>query len=444
MKEKQFLPLVAERLGIQELNPMQRRTMEAVAENRDILLLSPTGSGKTLAFLLPLLKLMRPSTTRVQAVIIAPARELVLQIYGVLRPIAAGLQVTALYGGHKMVDEINSLKGGADIIVATPGRLLDHVNQRHVDLLPTRIAVLDEFDKSLELGFEDEMQKIFARLKNVSRTILTSATDMATLPDFVKLNNPLRLDYLQENKQLRSRLRVHKVEASGKDKLESLLVLLRNLASPQGQLHKTIIFVNHRESAERIATFLSKEGVDAALYHGALDQIGREKAVAMFNNGSCPILVATDLAARGLDISDVHHILHYHQPLAADIYTHRNGRTARMDAEGDIYVILGPEENLAPFIELDDEYFLDTTASAPLTSPTTTIFISAGRKEKVSRGDILGFLTKEANIPAAEIGKIDIFDHYSLLALSRSALPLLQSQGNSLRIKGQRRKISKA
>lgn len=440
MREKEFLPLVAEKLNITELNEMQKKMMESASSAQDIILLSPTGSGKTLAFILPMLKMMKASTGRVQAVVIAPSRELVLQIAGIIRQIAKGFKVTALYGGHKVEDEVNSLSITPDIIVATPGRLLDHINRRNVDVLPTRLLVLDEFDKSLELGFETEMKKIVNHLKNVSRTILTSATDIDILPEFLQLKDHIRLDFTGKE-SVRSRLRVHRVDASGKDKLETLLALLRNV-STDGKPERSIIFVNHRESAERVAQFLKKNGVDAILYHGALDQIDREKAVAMFNNGSRPVLVATDLAARGLDIEKVANIIHYHQPLAADTYTHRNGRTARVDADGDVWLLIGPDEDVKEYIDFDDTRHLDTSLKPSLKSGLETLYISAGKKEKLSRGDIVGFLVKTGGLDPSEIGKIDVYDHYSLVAVPASKVPSLLPLLQAEKIKGTRRKIS--
>lgn len=439
MREKEFLPLVAEKLNITELNDMQKRMMESASAQHDIILLSPTGSGKTLAFILPMLKMLKAPTGRVQTVVIAPSRELVMQIAGIIRQIAKGFKVTALYGGHKVEDEINSLSVTPDIIVATPGRLLDHINRRNIDVLPTRILVLDEFDKSLELGFETEMKKIVNRLKNVSRTILTSATDIDMLPDFLQLRDPLRLDFTG-GKGVRSRLRVHRVDSTGKDKLETLLTLLRNI-SPEGNPERTIIFVNHRESAERVAQFLQKNGVDAVLYHGALEQHDREKAVALFNNGSRPVLVATDLAARGLDIEKVADIIHYHQPLAVDTYTHRNGRTARVDAEGDVWLLIGPDEDVREYIDFDDTRHLDTSLTPDLHSPLETIWVGAGKKEKLSRGDIVGFLVKTGGLDAAEIGRIDVADHYSLVAVPRAKASGLIARLASEKIKGTRRRI---
>lgn len=442
MREKEFLPAVEERLKIKELNEMQKEMMASASGGRDIILLSPTGSGKTLAFILPMLKMLKPSTGRVQAVVIAPSRELVLQIAGIIREIARGFKTTALYGGHSVEDEVNSLAVTPDIIVATPGRLLDHINRRNVDVLPTRLLVLDEFDKSLELGFESEMKKITARLKNVSRTILTSATDIDVLPAFLNLENPLRLDYTGRN-AVRSRLRVHRVDSDGRDKLDTLLTLLRNVCE-EPHPERSIIFVNHRESAERVAAFLRRKGVDAVLYHGALEQRDREKAVDMFNNGSRPVLVATDLAARGLDIEKVARIIHYHQPLTAETYTHRNGRTARVDADGDVYVLIGPDEDIKEFVDIDDTQHLDTSAERSLRSAMETLYISAGRKEKLSRGDIVGFLVKAGGLSADSIGKISVHDHYSLVAVPAAGGRELVERLSAEKVKGVRRKIALA
>lgn len=440
MREKEFLPLLESRFGITEINEMQKKMLEASSQKRDIILLSPTGSGKTLAFIMPVLKMLKDSTGRIQCVVIAPSRELVLQISGVFSTLASGFKVTALYGGHKVEDEVNSLRITPDVIVATPGRLLDHINRRNIDVLPVRILVLDEFDKTLELGFEDDLKKIIAKLKNVSRIILTSATRSDSLPEFLKLNNPLELDFLGDNRKVRRRLIVNKVQSDGKDKLESLYVLLKNLTEGKHP-DRSIIFVNYRESAERVADYLAKRGADAVLYHGALDQKQRETAIAAFNSGSRPILVATDLAARGLDIKGVKHVIHYHQALTPEVYTHRNGRTARVDEEGEAYILVGPDEDIKEFTEIDRERHLDTSIYHDLKSGLETVVINAGKKEKVSRGDIVGFLVKECNVDGNGIGKIDVFDHYSLVAVPREDADRIVSMGNSLKLKGQRRRF---
>ncbi len=441
MREKEFLPAVRERLGISELNEMQQKMMACASEPRDIILLSPTGSGKTLAFTLPVMKIMKPSTGRVQCVVIAPSRELVVQIAGVMREVAVGLRVVALYGGHNVEDEVNSLKVVPDIIVSTPGRLLDHAVRRNVDLLPVRILVLDEFDKSLELGFDEEMGKLVKRMKNVSRYILTSATSADVLPDFLNLTDPHTIDFRDKNSGLRERMSVHRVDSDGKDKLDTLLSLLNNINTGDAP-EKSIIFVNHRESAERVVDFLKRKGVSAVLYHGALDQRDRETALALFNNGSCPILVATDLAARGLDIERVGSVIHYHQPLTPEAYTHRNGRTARVEEEGDVYLLVGPDEEVKDFVNFDDTYSLDSTASGALRSRFMTLYVSAGKREKVSRGDILGFLIKEGGVSADSIGKINVYDHYSLVAVKEGEVAGLLNSIEGKKLIGEKRRIS--
>lgn len=441
MREKEFLPAVKDRLGIEQLNEMQLKMMAQASEPRDIILLSPTGSGKTLAFTLPVMKLMKPSTGRVQCVVIAPSRELVMQIAGVMKEVGRDFRILALYGGHNVEDEVNSLKVVPDIIVATPGRLLDHAVRRNIDLLPVRILVLDEFDKSLELGFEEEMEKLVKRMKNVSRYILTSATKADVLPAFLNLDNPVTLNYVGDNKALKERLRIHRVDSDGKDKLETLLNLLHNINNDPTP-EKSIIFVNHRESAERVAEYLKKNGVDAVLYHGALDQRERETAVALFNNGSRPVLIATDLAARGLDIEKVASVIHYHQPLTPEAYTHRNGRTARVDAEGDVYVLIGPDEDIKEFVDFDDTKHIDTSRRANLRSGYVTLYVGGGKREKVSRGDILGFLIKEGNLDSSEIGKINVYDHYALVAVKDKAVGSLLDKISGKKLKGEKRRIT--
>lgn len=441
MREKDILPLVSEKLGVSELNEMQRRMLSLSPLKRDIILLSPTGSGKTLAFALPMLKFLNPPAGRVQAVVIAPSRELVCQIASVISSIAPGYLTVALYGGHKVEDELNSLNAGPDIVVATPGRLLDHSRRRNAELITARIVVLDEFDKSLELGFEEDMRKLIGRMKNVSRYILTSATRAASLPDFLKLADPLEVDFLGDASGVRRRMSVRTVKSDSADKLESLLTLLRRLAAGKDVVPRTIVFVNHRESAGRVYEFLRRKGVDVALYHGALDQHDREIALARFNSGSSPVLVATDLAARGLDIRGVENIVHYHQPLTEETYTHRNGRTARVDASGSIYLLLGPDEQLKPYVLSDGETPLDPSAMAPLRSGLSTLRFSAGKREKLSRGDILGFLVKECGLNPHDVGKISVFDHYSLAAVATPQAPRVVGEAESRKIKGVKRKV---
>lgn len=441
MKEKELRDNMRLREGIETLNPMQEDMLRCSSEHKDIILLSPTGSGKTVAFLLPLFKMLKSPAGRVQAIIIAPSRELVTQIARVATSIGGDYRTVALYGGHKVEDEVNSLKNVPDIIVATPGRLLDHAVRGNVELLPVRILVLDEFDKSLELGFEDEMSRIVKRMKNVSRFLMTSATDTDVLPEFLNLQNPHKLNYLSGNRELMRRMQVRTVRSEEKDKLEALLSLLTSI-STETVPERSIIFVNHRESAERVYKFLISHQVDAVLYHGALEQTDRETALALFNSGARPILVATDLAARGLDIRDVRNVIHYHQPLTAEAYTHRNGRTARVADNGDVYILLGPDEQLSEFVGDSEGYSHGRPERRPLLSRLQTLRISAGKRDKLSKGDILGFLTKQTGLTADKVGRIEVFDHYSLVAVDAYSVPKILTTSGREKIKGQKQKFT--
>ena len=439
MKEKEIISNIREKLGIECLNDMQREMLDSINEPGDLVLLSPTGSGKTLAFIAPMLKELKAPNGKLQAVIIAPSRELVIQIFGIVRAIATGHKVTCCYGGHSVADERQSLSVVPSIIVSTPGRLLDHINREHINVFTTRLLVLDEFDKSLELGFHDEMKRILRRMPNISRRTLTSATMIDEFPDFLRLHQVRIVNFLADKKELDSRLTVWRVRSDAKDKLEAALSLLKSITPG-----RTIIFANHRESAERIQEFLVQRGVSAGLYHGGLDQQEREMALTLFDNGSNLILVTTDLGSRGLDIADVASIIHYHLPSSREIYTHRNGRTARVAANGNVYVLLGPTEEVPDYITFNDELSLNkANATAELKSQVASIYFNAGKKEKISRGDIVGFIANNGGITAQEIGTISLHDHYAIVAVPRAKVDDILSRIARLKIKNKRVRITR-
>ena len=435
MKETEIVKNIESKLGIAELNPMQV-AMSGKVNVSKIILLSPTGSGKTVAYLLPLLKNLKPSTGRVQAVILAPSRELALQISKVAQLLATNYKVTCCYGGHNFEDETNSLSVTPDILVSTPGRLLDHIKRNNIYLQPVRLLVLDEFDKSLELGFHEEMKKIINRMPNLSRQILTSATQIDAFPEFIDIKGAETVNFLYTS-TIQERLKVYNVQSDLKDKLEALLLLLSNL-----EKGKVIVFVNHRDAALRILDFLKKHKMPVGIYHGGLEQMDREKAITMLNNGTFSILVTTDLGSRGLDIEGIKHIIHYHLPNKVETYTHRNGRTARIDNNGAVYVITGPEEKLPEFVKCDDVFELDPNATMSITKDTETLYFSAGKKEKISRKDILGFLISKAGIDAKMVGKIDIADHYSLVAVPSKSVKDILNKICKEKIKNQKVKIA--
>jgi len=437
MREKEILQAVKDRMGITELNGMQRQAISAwKTGGGDLVLYSPTGTGKTLAFAMCVLQALKPPMQQLQAVVLAPSRELVLQTAEILRALSDGYKVTPCYGGHAVADEKSSLTVTPDIIVATPGRLLDHHKRRYIDLGGARLLVLDEMDKSLELGFEEEMRQLLKQMPRLNRRILASATVLDVIPDYVRLNNPFVLDVLEDDTKPDTRIKVWQVNSPEKDKLDTLRQLLLSLDGG-----KTIVFANYRESVERIHQALHKNGIDAGLYHGALDQQERECAVAMLNNGSVNVLISTDLASRGLDIDTVEHIIHYHLPVSQQAYIHRNGRTARVDAIGHAYVITSPDEPLPDWVVIDDDFVLKPGKS--VAGPVmATLYFQAGKKEKLSRGDILGFIANNCDINADAIGHIDVRDHYALAAIPRRQASSALKQLQACRIKGRKVRIS--
>lgn len=437
MRLNDIIGRVKEKAGIKSLNEMQRAM--AADTSRDTVLLAPTGSGKTLAFTISALAGATPPTGKVQIVVVAPSRELVTQIAEVIRPIAIPLRTVAFYGGHSMADETRSLSTIPDIIVATPGRLLDHLNRSNLDLKGVETLVLDEYDKSLELGFHDEMKRISKRMGRIGRIILTSATPLKAMPDFLHFDkHPTIIDYTELIDNPSGRTDIVEVPSPTKDKLYTLLDLAAGF--PMGS--RAIIFVNHRESAERIHDAMKKAGFPAGLYHGGLDQQQRELAVELLNNGTTPLLVATDLASRGLDIAGVEQVVHYHLPPTPENWTHRNGRTARQNATGTVYTITAEGENIPDYVKCQRMFRPKERVGQPRQSNVATLYFNGGKKEKISRGDIVGFLMQKGGLAPEEVTHITVKDHHSLAAVPAAKVRETLDAISPHRIKGQRLRIS--
>ncbi len=416
-------------LNIDELNDMQLAAIEANKKHKDVVLLSATGSGKTLAFLLPILESIDFDNKLTQALIIVPSRELAQQIEGVFRLMGTGLKITSCYGGHLRETEENNLVQPPAVLVGTPGRLCDHIRRGSITLPSIETLVLDEFDKSLELGFQEEMAFIISSLPSLKKRMLTSATEALEIPAFITLHNPAKLDFLTGKNDPAAGLTIKTVLADEKDKSDTLFRLICSLGN-----RSTIVFCNHREAVERTSSLLSQKGIINEFYHGALEQQQRDSALCKFRNGTVNVLVTTDLASRGLDIADIRYIIHYHLPLTQEAFIHRNGRTARMDATGTAILILSAEEKLPAYIDKDivEPIQLPETATLPEKPKWTTLFIAAGKKDKVNKIDIVGFLSNKGELKKDDIGLIEVKDFFSFVAIRKSkvgeALQLIKNE----------------
>lgn len=427
---------ILNKLHITELNEMQQHAIEAIkGSDGDVVLLSPTGSGKTLAYLLPLVQLLDANSNEVQALVVTPGRELALQSDQVLKSMGCGLRSIACYGGRAAMDEHRVLKDVCpQIIFGTPGRLNDHLEKQNIGRYGIRYLIIDEFDKCLEMGFQMEMQKLLKSLPALQRRILLSATNAEQIPQFVNMSKKGTLiDFLEEENQTSERVTLYEVKSPQKDKL----VTLRNLLLSFGN-ESSIVFLNYRDSVERVDNYLREQGFTTSHMHGGMEQRQREDMLYKFCNGSTNILVATDLASRGLDIPNIQNIVHYHLPESEEGYVHRVGRTARWNATGRSFFILNSGEKIPDYVE--GEVVLYTVTALQFTEPCpprmATLYIGKGKKDKISKGDIVGFLCKTGGLTADDIGRIDVKDRYSYAAVRSEKLKHVLRSTQGEKIKG--------
>jgi len=408
-----------ENLHIEELNSMQLDAIDSIEKNQNTILLAPTGSGKTIGFLLPVLKMLDANKDQIQALVLAPSRELSIQIEQVFKSMKTGFRSLCCYGGHAVSVEKKSLQARPPLLIGTPGRIADHLRREHIDTTGIQILVLDEFDKSLEFGFENEMSFIIGRLNQLQKRILTSATQSLIIPDFTGLNNPATLNYLVAGPA--EGLALKMVMSDSIEKTETLFRLLCHLGN-----HSTLVFCNHREAVERISRFLSERQLENDIFHGGLEQDERERALIKFSNGSVRVLITTDLASRGLDIPLIENIIHYQLPSTETAFTHRNGRTARMHAQGNAFLLLSGEEKLPAYItEKPPVEPLPENTVVPKPSGWTTIYISTGKKDKVNKVDIVGLLLQKGKLQKDELGLIHVLDFVSFAAVKSTKVPEL-------------------
>ncbi|WP_372919084.1 DEAD/DEAH box helicase [Salegentibacter sp.] len=415
------------KLGISELNPMQIKAHQVINETRDTVLLSPTGTGKTLGFLMPLLGLLDSELDQVQAIVLVPSRELAIQIEQVTREIGSGFKTNAVYGGRAFAKDKTELNHPPAILIGTPGRVADHIRRNTFSVEAIRTLILDEFDKSLEVGFMAEMSEIIGSLTNLEKRILTSATQEIEIPKFTGVKDPTILNYLKGGKP---QLQIKTVPVPGRNKLPGLKKLINQDPNATG-----IVFCNFKDSIAEVSDFLNKNKISHACFFGGMEQKERERALIKFRNGSHRIIIATDLAARGIDVPELDFIIHYQLPFKDQEFTHRNGRTARMNSEGTAYVLHGENENLPDFIKPNPHGWdqLDNVGNTGNKfGDQTTLFISGGRKDKISKGDIAGLFLKQGNLNKEELGLIELKQDCAFVAVpALKAEALIASLNNS-------------
>nr|WP_311489947.1 DEAD/DEAH box helicase [uncultured Alloprevotella sp.] len=429
--------IILTNLGFEALTEMQEKAYETIKSGKNTTLLSPTGTGKTLAYLLPIVEKIKVEQNVLQVVIILPSRELALQSNEVFQRMKLKeIRSICLYGGRPTINEHRQIREiKPQLIFATPGRLLDHIEKDNIFTGAVHTLIIDEFDKCLELGFQEDMDKIIRKLPHIKQRIFTSATNIEEIPDFAfpekRAKESTILNYLTTTENSEAKSELYAIKSPSKDKLETLG---RLLSSFRGE--PSIVFVAYRESVARILAYLKENKISCVDYHGGQEQEVRERNLYRFRAGSVNVLVATDLAARGLDIPEVRHVVQYHLTNKEEEFIHRSGRTARWDNTGSNYLLIGPEENIPDYIkEYKNLDVSDTTikAYAPLWS---SLYIGRGKKDKLSKGDILGFLCKKGNLKSTEIGRIDITSHQSYVAVKRNKVKQLLQMISGEKIKG--------
>ena len=424
---------ILNKLGIETLNPMQNEAFSTIKSHSEVVLLSPTGTGKTVAFLLPIIDQLNETSVEVQVLIVVPSRELALQIEQVIRQMGTGYKTNAVYGGRAGSQDKIDLKHRPAILIGTPGRIADHLRKESFSNEFLKTLVLDEFDKSLEVGFEVEMTEIVAALPHVKKKILTSATQALKIPLFVGLKHPKYINYLHEEI---TQLTIKTILSPSKDKLETLVDALSHIGNQPG-----IIFCNFKETIQRVSNHLNANNISHGTFHGGMEQIDRERALVKFRNGTHQLILATDLAARGLDIPEIKFILHYQLPSKNQEFTHRNGRTARMNSDGTAYILAWKNEELPDFIGKTP---IEEIRPAPLPLPSVwkTVYISGGRRDKISKGDIAGLFQKQGKLKREELGVIEIKQDCAFVGVLASKIDDLIYLTNNSKLKTKKIRVS--
>lgn len=440
-----------ESLGYEQMTPIQAQGLPVMLEGKDLLAQAKTGSGKTAAFAIGLLNHLDVKNYETQALVLCPTRELADQVSKEIRRLARAIpniKILTLCGGKPIVPQLTSLEHSPHIVVGTPGRILKHlVDKRSLNLDNLKVLVLDEADRMLDMGFHEDIMQIIHNMAQKRQTLLFSATypeEIKDISDEIQ-NNPI--DIRLETSHNENKIKQVFYEVEKGERTKTLISILHHY-KPES----TVVFCNRKQQAQELSEALWQEGFHALALHGDLEQRDRDQVLVQFSNKSSSILIATDVASRGLDIKDLQAVVNFELSPDPEIHVHRIGRTGRAGKEGLAFSLFMASEahkvnrieeyqNTTFTIENTDK--LKRRENFKLSPPMVTLCINGGRKNKVRAGDILGALTAQTDLPGKQIGKIDLFDTFSYVAVERpiakQALKIL-SEG---KIKGRKFKVRK-
>ncbi|VAW94393.1 ATP-dependent 23S rRNA helicase DbpA [hydrothermal vent metagenome] len=439
-----------ESLGYQSMTPIQAQSLAPVLEGKDLLAQAKTGSGKTAAFAIGLLHQLEPRNYQTQALVLCPTRELADQVSKEIRRLARAIpntKIISLCGGKPIAPQRASLEHSPHIVVGTPGRVLKHLQKGSLELANLKTLVLDEADRMLDMGFQEDILKIISFTPTKRQTLLFSAT----YPEGIKKisqaiqKNPIdiRVESTHENNKIKQVF----YEIQKGERTKTLIALLQHY-KPES----TVVFCNRKQQCQELADELWQLGFHALALHGDLEQKDRDQVLAQFSNKSSSILIATDVAARGLDIKDLEAVINFELPHDPEIHIHRIGRTGRAGNEGLALSLFMASE--APKVNTIEEYqngavkikkpsSLSPRKSFKPSPPMVTLSINAGRRNKVRAGDILGALTANSNLQGKQIGKIDIFDTLAYIAVERPVAKQAFAILSEGKIKGRKFRVKK-
>jgi len=433
-------------LGYKGMTPVQRQSLPHILEGKDIIAQGETGSGKTAAFGLGLLEKLEVKRFTVQSLILCPTRELADQVTKEIRKLGRSIQnikVLTLCGGMPFGPQVGSLEHGTHIIVGTPGRVEDHLNRGTLKLDHLTTLVLDEADRMLDMGFQSTIDAIIDKTPVKRQTLLFSAT----FPDQIKsiskriMKNPVMVQATSSHEENNSTIKQHLYEVGDEeDRLTAVRLLLLNY-----DVKSVVVFCNTKKETKEVADELYRFGFSALALHGDLEQRDRDQTLVRFANKSVSVLVATDVAARGLDIDALDLVINYQIAHDPEVHVHRIGRTGRAGNDGIACTLYSPKEShkinrLEEYLNhsltskfLPDYGLLETSPRKP---SMTTLLIDGGKKQKVRPGDILGALTGEKGIAGKEVGKIHIFDHRAYVAVNQNVAKVALKKLNDGKLKG--------